>query len=121
MILWEKIEFEDLMFIDSQLYKTFKNLKDNIKNNDISNNENGNNYIKDLGLDYSLQMKDCNNHLHTFELIKSGRNIIVENLDDFKQKEINFLIGIYEPFISKIRETFYKYMPIDKIKCLNMN
>ena len=121
MILCEKIEFEDLMFIDSQLYKTLKNLKDNIKNNDISNNENGNgnDFIKNLELDYSIQMKDCNNHLHTFELIKNGRNIIVENLDDFIEKRIQFLIGIYEPFINKIRETFYKYMPIDKIKCLN--
>ena len=119
MILCEKIEFEDLMFIDSQLYKTLKNLKDNIKNNDISNNENGNDFIKNLELDYSIQMKDCNNHLHTFELTKNGRNIIVENLDDFIEKRIQFLIGIYEPFINKIRETFYKYMPIDKIKCLN--
>ena len=110
MILCEKIEFEDLIFIDSQLYKTFKNLKDN---------ESETNNIKDLELDYSIQMKDCHNHLHTFDLIENGRNKVVENLDDFIEKRIDFLIGIYEPFISKIRETFYKYMPIDKIKCLN--
>ena len=29
----QKIEFEDLILIDSQLYHYFKNLKENIKNN----------------------------------------------------------------------------------------
>ena len=33
MILCKKIEFEDLIFIDSKLYHSFKNLKENIKNN----------------------------------------------------------------------------------------
>ena len=34
MILCEKIEFEDLIFIDSQLYKSLNNLKENLKYND---------------------------------------------------------------------------------------
>ena len=111
MILCEKVEFEDLIFIDSQLYKSLKNLKESDMN--IS--------IKELGLDYSIEMKDCNNHLHSFELIENGRNINVEDLDDLIQKKINFLIDIYEPFIKQMRESFYKYIPRDKIKCLNSN
>ena len=123
MILCEKIEFEDLIFIDSQLYNSLKNLKDNINSNIYDNNINNenNNIIKDLGLDYSIEMKDCYKHLHSFELIENGRNITVEDLDDFIQKRINFLVGIYEPFIKRMRDSFYKYMPIDKIKCLNSN
>ena len=125
MILCEKIEFDDLIFIDSQLYNSIRNLKESIDNSTITNgNENdinNTNIISDLGLDYSIEMKDCNNHMHSFELIENGRNINVENIDDFIQKKINFLIGIYEPFVKQIRDTFYKYLPADKIKCLNSN
>ena len=120
MILCEKIEFDDLIFIDSQLYNSLKNLKENLEFYGINNNGN-NDAIKDLGLDYSIEMKDCYNHIHSFELIQNGRNIIVENLDDFIQKRINFLVGIYEPFIKRIRDIFYKHLPADKIKCLNSN
>ena len=116
MILCEKIQFEDLMFIDNQLYKSLNNLKENLKYNDINDD---NNILKDLEMNYAIEMRDVNNHLHSFELIKNGRNINVENLDDFIQKRIQFLTGIYEPFIKEIRSIFYKYMPIDKIKCLN--
>jgi hypothetical protein len=115
MILFEKIEFEDLIFIDSQLYKSLKNLKEIIESGS------DNNIIKDLELDYSIEMKDCNNHIHSFELIENGRKKNVEDLEDYIKRKIDFLIGIYEPFIKRIRETFYKYIPIDKIKCLNSN
>ena len=54
----QKIEFEDLILIDSQLYHSFKNLKENIKNNkEIDDND----IIKNLGLDYSIEKKYCNN------------------------------------------------------------
>ena len=116
MILCEKVEFEDLIFIDSQLYKSLNNLKENLKYNDDNFN-----ILKDLDLNYAIEMKDLYNRIHSFELVKNGRNMNVENLDDFIEKRIKFLIGIYEPFIKEIRETFYKYMPVDKIKCLNSN
>ena len=115
MILVEKIEFEDLIFIDSQLYKSLKNLKE------IIENENNNNIITELQLDYSIEMKDCYNHIHSFELIENGRKKKVEDLEDLIKRRIEFLIGIYEPFIKHIRETFYKYIPFDKIKCFNSN
>ena len=116
MILCEKIQYEDLIFIDNQLYKSLNNLKENLQYNDIND---GNNILKDLDMNYAIEMRDINNHLHSFELIKNGRNISVDNLDDFIEKRIKFLTGIYEPFIKEIRATFYKYMPVDKIKCLN--
>ena len=121
MILCEKVEFEDLIFIDSQFYKSITNLKENILSNNALNDKDNNNDIKELGLDYSIEMKDCNNKLHSFELIENGRNINVEDLEDYIQKKINFLIGIYEPFIKQMRDSFYKYIPKDKIKCLNSN
>ena len=117
MILCEKIQFEDLIFIDSQLYKSLNNLKENMKYND--ENDDNYNILNDLELNYAIEMKDVYNHIHSFELMKNGRNINVVNLDDFIEKRIKFLIGIYEPFIKQIRETFYKYIPVDKIKCLN--
>ena len=120
MILCERIEFDDLIFIDSQLYNSLKNLKENLELYNIDGNGN-NDMIKDLELNYSIEMKDCYNHVHSFELMKNGRNIIVENLDDFIQKRLNFLIGIYEPFIKQIRDSFYQHLPSDKIKCLNSN
>ena len=114
MILCEKIDFEDLIFIDSQLYKSLKNLKEIIENDN-------NNIITALDLDYSIEMKDCYNHIHSFELIENGRKKKVVDLEDLIKRKIDFLIGIYEPFIKRIRETFYKYIPFDKIKCLNSN
>ena len=116
MILCEKIQYEDLIFIDNQLYKSLNNLKENLQYNDI---DDGNNILKDLDMNYAIEMRDINNHIHSFELMKNGRNISVDNLDDFIEKRIKFLTGIYEPFIKEIRATFYKYMPVDKIKCLN--
>ena len=125
MILCEKVEFEDLIFIDSQLYNSLQNLKENLQynmfNDDENNINNNNDLIKELGLDYSIEIKDCFNHIHSLELIENGRNVIVENLEDFIQKRINFFLGIYEPFIKQIRDSFYKYMPIDKVKSLNSN
>ena len=118
MILCEKIQFEDLIFIDNQLYKSLNNLKESLKYADI-NDDNNNNILKELEMNYAIEMKDIHNHIHSFELIKNGRNMTVNNLDDFIEKRIQFLTGIYEPFIKEIRATFYKYMPVDKIKCLN--
>ena len=121
MILQEKIEFEDLVFIDSSLYNSLRNLKENIEYNKLINQDNNDNMILNLGLFYSIEIKDCNNHLHSFELIENGRNICVENLDHYIEQRINFLIGIYEPFIKRIRDTLFTYIPKEKIKCFNSN
>ena len=112
MILKEKIIFQDLIYIDFQLYTSIKNIIDSIKLNKIQNpNFNEEKYIEDLCLTYSLEMKDCYNHLHSFELIPNGKNIPVLNLNDYVTKRINFLYGLYEPLITKIRDSIFYYLP----------
>ena len=98
MILQEEINFNDLLFIDYSLYTSLKNLKET----DLSK-------IKDLELYYSIEMKDVYNHIHNFELVNKGREIPLTNIDDYIKKRINFLIGLYEPFIKEIRDNIYSY------------
>jgi len=108
MILQEKITYDDLVFIDNPLYTSLKNLKDtNLFDNSDSNLD----LIKSLELYYGLEMKDIYNHMHSFELQKKGREIPVTNLEDYIDKRINFMIGIYEPFIKIMRNTIYNYIP----------
>ena len=123
MLLEESINFEDLVFIDSTLYNSLRNLKENIEYNNLVNPGQNNNedMIRDLGLFYSVQIKDCYNHFHSFELIENGRDVCVENVDHYIRQRIDFLIGLYEPFIEKIREGFFKIIPKDKINCFTSN
>ena len=122
MILEEKITFDDLIFIDGELYNSLRNLKENIEYNNLINpGQNNNDLIKNLGLVYSIEIKDCYNHIHSFELIENGRNIIVEDLDHFIEKRIEFLIGLYEPFIKEIRKFLYNSIPKEKIICFTSN
>ena len=110
MILQEEITYDDLVFIDNPLYNSIKNLKESqvFETNDEQ-------IIKDLALYYSIEMKDSFKHIHSFELIENGKNILVTDLNDYIKRRINFMIGIYEPFISKIRQTLFKYYPKDVI------
>ena len=112
MILQENISFEDLLFIDNPLYSSLKNLKDTNLFNDPNQNMD---VIKGLELYYGSEMKDVYSHMHSLELQEKGRNIPVIDLNDFINKRIKFMIGIYEPFIKIIRDTIYKYIPKDVI------
>ena len=112
MILQEKITYDDLVFIDSPLYSSLKNLKethlfDNPKENEST--------IKDLELYYGLEMKDIYNHMHSLELQPNGRKTPLLDLDDFIKKRIDFMIGMYEPFIKIIRETIFSFIPKETI------
>ena len=115
MILNEKIEFEDLAFIDTEFYTSIKNLKENIF---MTQDES---IVKDLGFIYSLEMKDCYNHMHSFDLIEKGRYKSVENLDDYVQKRIDLLIGLYYPFVEKIQEGLFKLFEKEKITMFTSN
>ena len=112
MMLQEDIIFEDLKEIDTQLYNSLKNLKSNPGNDNDKN-------IEDLGIYYNIEMKDVINQRHSLDLIENGKNIIVKNIDDYINKRIQFLKGIYEPFIQKIRDGLFKIIPKDKIQILN--
>ena len=112
MILQEKITYDDLVFIDSPLYSSLRNLKethlfDNPKENEST--------IKDLELYYGLEMKDIYNHMHSLELQPNGRKTPLLDLDDFIKKRIDFMIGMYEPFIKIIRETIFSFIPKETI------
>ena len=99
MILQEEINFKDLLFIDYSLYTSLKNLKEV----DLSKNNNN------LDIYYSIEMKDVYNHIHFLELTNNGSKIPLTNIDDYISKRINFMIGIYEPFIKVIRDNIYTY------------
>jgi hypothetical protein len=115
MILQEKVTYEDLVFIDSSIYNSLNNLKENIV---LSGNDD---IIKELDFDYTIEMKDSSNKVHSFELVENGSKKKVENLDDLIEKRINFLIGMYEPFVKAIRDTLFTYIPPEKLKCFSTN
>ena len=100
LILEEEITFEDLVFIDTPLYKSLKNLKD----------MNYGNY-EDLGLYYSIEQKDNKNKIHSFNLIKNGNEIPIKNIDDYINKRIDFMISQIEIFCEEIRKSLYKLIP----------
>ena len=112
MILKEEIKLNDLLFIDYPLYSSLKNILEAIQISKIENiNFDEKEFIKNLNLTYSIEIKDCYNHLHSIELIKDGRNIEVTDLNDYIKQRICFLYGIYEPLIDKIREGFFNDLP----------
>ena len=119
MILNEKIEGEDLIFIDSPLYNSLKNLEKegfgDEKNNSLSHPTTP----SLLSLSYSLNLKDSNGHLHTVELVKDGAQKQVFSLEDYTKKRINFLIGVYEPFVRRIRDELFRIVPKEKLMNFN--
>ena len=100
LILEEEITFEDLVFIDTPLYKSLKNLKD----------MNYSNY-EDLGLFYSIEQKDNKNNIHSFNLIHNGNEIPIKNIDDYINKRIEFMISQIEIFCEEIRKSLYTLIP----------
>ena len=110
MILQEEINYDDLVFIDNPLFTSLKNLKETGL---FENPEQNLEFIKDLELYYSIEMKDVYNHIHSLELMEKGRETKLIDLEDFIKKRINFMIGIYEPFIKITRDTIYSYIPKD--------
>ena len=100
LLLEEEITFADLVFIDTPLYTSLKNLKDM-------------NYVnyEDLGLFYSIEQKDNKNKIHSFNLIKNGNEIPIKNIDDYINKRIEFMISQIEIFCEEIRKSLYKLIP----------
>ena len=116
MILQEEIAYNDLVFIDNPLFTSLQNLKET----GLFENPNQNlEIIKSLEMYYSIEMKDVYNHMHSLEFMEKGRNIQLIDLDDYIKKRINFIIGIYEPFIKIIRDTIYSYIPKDVLTNFN--
>ena len=108
MILQESVLFNELVFINKPFYDSIKNLKDTTKNEDIG--------CTGLGLYYNIDLKDINGKIHSLDIINNGKNIPVNNLEDYVNKRINFMIGLYEPFIKRIRDSLYKVIPKEAIE-----
>ena len=95
LILGEKIEFEDLIFIDKPLYNSLKNLM-NLKE------ECGDN-IALCEIYFSYQYKDERGNICYQDLIENGNDILVtkDNFDLYIQKRIEYftntqLVGVNE-------------------------
>ena len=105
LILEEEITFDDLVFIDTQLYNSLKNLKN-------TNTQN----LKDLGLYYSIEQNDKNGNIHSFNLIKNGNEIPIKTIDDYITKRIEFMISQIEIFCKEIRNSLYQLIPKDTLE-----
>ena len=111
MILKEEITFEDLSSIHTPFYTSMKNLKKTLNSSKGKEKE----ICKDLEIYYNLDIKDSYLRTHKFELMKGGNKTMMKNVDDYINKRISFMKGIYEPFIQKIREGLFKIIPENTI------
>jgi hypothetical protein len=110
MILQEDIIFDDLTFIDNPLHSSLQNLKE------IYSTGGTDDFYEGLGIYYSVDMEDVNKKKHSLDLIDNGIDKPVHNINDYINKRISFLKGIYEPFINKIRESLFKLIPKNVIQ-----
>ena len=115
MILQEDITFNDLSAIDTSFYTSMKNLKKALKSSPGGEKE----IYKSLEIYYNIIMKDIYHRTHKFELMNKGSTILMKNVDDYINKRILFLKGIYEPFVQKIREGIFKIITKEKIQMFN--
>ena len=95
LILGEKIEFKDLIFIDKQLYNSLKNL--------INMKEECGDNIALCEIYFSYQYKDEKGNICFQDLIENGNDVLVtkDNFDLYIEKRIEFftknqLIGVNE-------------------------
>ena len=102
MILQEKIEINELVFINKPLYDSLQNMK----NTDCA----------DLEIYYTIDLKDYDNNVHSFDIQNNGINIQVRNINDYINKRIDFMTSLYEPFIKRIRDSLYNIIPKEVIQ-----
>ena len=113
MILQEDITYDDLIFIDKELHKSLQNLK-NIVTTSYSDD-----IYDGLYIFYSVDLKDTNNKMHYLDLVEKKKKKQVKNINDYINKRINLMKGLYEPFIRKIRESLFQLIPKDVIQKFN--
>ena len=108
MILQENIEFDELVFINKPLYDSIKNMKSSGVRDEIE--------CTGLCLYYNIEMKDTDDNIHSFDIIENGKDTLVNNIDDYIDKRIDFMLGLYEPFIKRIRDSLYNIIPKNVIE-----
>ena len=97
MILQEKIEINELVFINKPLYDSIQNMQTF--------------ECTDLGIYYNIELKDLDNNIHSFDIKNNGINIQVININDYINKRIDFMTSLYEPFIKRIRDSLFNIIP----------
>ena len=108
LLINEKILFEDLKFIDTQLYLSIKESKKIDPE-----------LLKDLCMYYVYEYHDLNGNLISEELIPGGKDKLVVNLNDYVEKRIDFMTKKYIPFINEIKKGITDYIPIHYLKEFN--
>ena len=104
ILLNEKVTFNDLVLIDSPLYHSLKQLKQ------LSYKS-----IEDLYLFYSVDLKNTDDKVYSFNLIPNGSDVIVKDVNDYIQKRIDFLIASIYPFVDKMRCGLFGVIPQKEI------
>ena len=96
MIVGEKVQFEDLKFIDKQLFLSLSELKKIDPQ-----------CLTDLCLYYVVEYNDENGELVSDELIPGGKDILVNNIDDYIDKRINYMIRKNKIFIDELKNALF--------------
>ena len=115
MILQEEIYFEELSSIDTPFYTSMNNLKKALNSSKGAEKE----IYESLELYYNIDIKDVYLRTHKLELIIGGKDKPLDDVDDYINKRILFMKGLYEPFVSKIREGIFQIIQKEKIQMFN--
>lgn len=99
MILEENITPEDLKYIDQSSYDSLNEFKKAVESNEIS--------AEDLHLYYIYEYLNENNENIIEELIPGGKEILVNNIDDYILKKIEYIKYKYTPFIEKLKQSLF--------------
>ena len=107
----DPITYEDLLFIDSPLYHSLSNLKDQANNLDIES----------LGLFYCVDVPLTVGTSNTIlvDIIKNGSETPVTDIDDYIDKIIKYKCGLINVFVTEIRKGLFSVIPKETIELFN--
>ena len=110
LILGEKIELNDLVFIDRPLYKSMKHL--------VSMKEECGENIALCEIYFTFDYEDENGRFHQEDLIENGRDILVtqDNLDQYIDKRIEYYTKSQLSGIKEIIRGINTIFPVDYLK-----
>ena len=108
LILEETVNFEDLKNIDTNLYSSLISMK-SMKPEELDTME----------IYYSVQYENEYGEIITEELIPNGNNIKVEDINDYIEKRINYMINKSKILINHIQEGLFTFIPKDILQSLN--
>ena len=108
LILGEKINFEDLKNIDTNLYTSLLSMK-NMKPEELDSME----------IYYSIQYQNDDGQVITEELIPGGNNKKVTDINDYIEKRINHLVSKSQILIYHIQEGLFSFIPKEILCSIN--